>query len=212
MSRGFNLFHHRDCPSAGKRKRVKKILKEGRKARQGSAVAEAGADGSGHDDDLSRGAHAGADGGDGAHGGGNLGGSQDVARDGGNVNDNADSICWFCHADVTRLENNKCAGCRKVTHMPRLQIYLNVQARYCDERCQRADWDRHGDYCVKIQEKIRKKIQEKIRKKIQEKLEKIEKEEAKKQARTRSPFSLADQKKPTYPPTYLPTYLPVYLH
>ena len=39
--------------------------------------------------------------------------------DGGvNVNDNADSICWFCHADVTNLANNKCAGCRKVrTHL-----------------------------------------------------------------------------------------------
>ena len=33
-----------------------------------------------------------------------------------NVNDKADSICWFCHADVTHLESNKCAGCRKVTH------------------------------------------------------------------------------------------------
>ena len=31
-----------------------------------------------------------------------------------NINDNADSICWFCHADVSNLENNKCAGCRKV--------------------------------------------------------------------------------------------------
>ena len=33
------------------------------------------------------------------------------------------------------------------------------QARYCAERCQRADWGRHGDYCVKVQEKIRKKIE-----------------------------------------------------
>ena len=33
----------------------------------------------------------------------------------GNVNGNADSICWFCHADVSNLENNECAGCRKVT-------------------------------------------------------------------------------------------------
>ena len=32
-----------------------------------------------------------------------------------------------------------------------------MQARYCGERCQRADWGRHGDYCVKMQEKIRKK-------------------------------------------------------
>ena len=35
----------------------------------------------------------------------------------GNVNHNADSICWFCHADVTNLKNNKCAGCKKVTHL-----------------------------------------------------------------------------------------------
>ena len=33
------------------------------------------------------------------------------------VNDKADSICWFCHADVSNLENNKCAGCRKVTNV-----------------------------------------------------------------------------------------------
>ena len=32
------------------------------------------------------------------------------------VNENADHICWFCHVDVSNLENNKCAGCRKVTH------------------------------------------------------------------------------------------------
>ena len=41
--------------------------------------------------------------------------AQACADASGNVNDNADSICWFCHADVSNLENNKCAGCRKVT-------------------------------------------------------------------------------------------------
>jgi len=61
--------------------------------------------------------------------------------------DNASSICWFCHADVTNLANNKCAGCRK--------------ARYCNERCQRADWERHGEYCVKVQEKMKKKVEAK---------------------------------------------------
>ena len=50
----------------------------------------------------------------GAHGRQDV--DQDSAKSRGNVNDNADSICWFCHADVTKLENNKCAGCRKVTH------------------------------------------------------------------------------------------------
>ena len=39
-----------------------------------------------------------------------------------NVNDRADSICWFCHADVSNLQNNKCAGCRKVTYMPVLIV------------------------------------------------------------------------------------------
>ena len=42
--------------------------------------------------------------------------AQASAQASDNVNDKADSICWFCHADVTNLENNKCAGCRKVTH------------------------------------------------------------------------------------------------
>ena len=47
-----------------------------------------------------------------------------------------------------------------------LQITLRhnlvlFQARYCDERCQKADWGRHGDYCVKVQQKIRKKIEAK---------------------------------------------------
>ena len=39
---------------------------------------------------------------------------QDSTAAQASVNDNADSICWFCHADVTNLANNKCAGCRKV--------------------------------------------------------------------------------------------------
>ena len=87
------------------------------------------------------------------------------------VNDKAGSICWFCHADVSNLENNKCAGCRKVTHVysvhctPLSSFWMKqnllLQARYCDERCQRADWGRHGGYCVKVQEKIRRKTEAK---------------------------------------------------
>ena len=69
------ILKHRNC------KNQENFLKDGKKARQVRAAAEAG-----------------------AHGGG------------ANVNDRADSICWFCHGDVTNLENNKCAGCRKVTH------------------------------------------------------------------------------------------------
>ena len=67
-------------------KRIKKILKEGRKSRQSNAQASA-----------------------------------NVASD--NVNDRADSICWFCHLDVTNLENNKCAGCRKV-HAPTMGLHI----------------------------------------------------------------------------------------
>ena len=116
----FSFF--RNCPDPLERKNIKTILKEGRKARQDSAEAQAS--------------------------------SQKI----GNVND----ICWFCHVDVTSLEKNKCAGCRKVTPPccpPILRPY--VQARYCAEKCQRSDWGRHGDYCVKVQEKIRKKIEAK---------------------------------------------------
>ena len=91
-------------------KKVKEILQEGRKARKDSAAPKAGADGSGG----------------GIHGGGNRGdahgGAHGGALDGGNPNENADSICWFCHVDVTKLENNKCAGCRKVRHTPKLQM------------------------------------------------------------------------------------------
>ena len=131
-------------PNAEDRAKISNILKEGRKARQSSVGAPASdkasatptASGKADASDTTS-----------AH-------SQD---------DNASSICWFCHADVTNLANNKCAGCRKVrTHLC-LQILTKClfQARYCDERCQKADWGRHGDYCVKVQEKIRKKIEAK---------------------------------------------------
>ena len=35
------------------------------------------------------------------------------------------------------------------------------QARYCSFECQGFDWARHGDYCVVVQEKIRKKMKAK---------------------------------------------------
>ena len=135
----FNLSNLRQFPNAKHRKKIKEILKEGRKAKQDRATAEAGA----------------------------LASDTSSAHASGNVDDKADSICWFCHADVTNLENNKCAGCRKVTQLSlcSLQILRHktiFQARYCDERCQKADWGRHGDYCVLVQEKIRNKIEKKI--------------------------------------------------
>ena len=73
----------RKWTNAKTRKKLRKILKEGRKVRQSSAVAQA---------------------------------SSPAISD--TINDNADSICWFCHADVSNLANNKCVGCRKVkTHL-----------------------------------------------------------------------------------------------
>ena len=143
-------FYLRKFPDAVQRKKVKKILKEGKKAKQNSAAAQASASGR-----ARAGAHA-------SNTAGAHSSNTDGAQTSGNVDDRADSICWFCHGDVTSLENNKCAGCRKVTQLRlcSLQIlrYKTIfQARYCDERCQKADWGRHGDYCVLVQEKIRKK-------------------------------------------------------
>ena len=35
------------------------------------------------------------------------------------VNENADHICWFCHVDVSNLENNKCVqGVESVGTLP----------------------------------------------------------------------------------------------
>ena len=38
---------------------------------------------------------------------------------GRSINDNADQICWYCHDDVTRVEINRCAGCKKVLKLNR---------------------------------------------------------------------------------------------
>ena len=38
---------------------------------------------------------------------------------GRSINDNADQICWYCHDDVTRVEINRCAGCKKVSKLNR---------------------------------------------------------------------------------------------
>ena len=54
---------------------------------------------------------------DGANGGTGQGGSRR-------------RICWNCHAQENLL---KCSGCMK--------------AWYCGQRCQEADWARHGGYC-----------------------------------------------------------------
>ena len=87
----FSFHHLRDCPDAAQRKKIKKILKEGMKARLARQCGRAGQ---------------------------SSAAAQASAQTSDKVNDNADSICWFCHADVTNLANNKCAGCRKVrTHL-----------------------------------------------------------------------------------------------
>ena len=113
----FNLSNLRQFPNAKHRKKIKEILKEGRKAKQDRATAEAGALAS-----DTAGAHgsnkASAQTSDTTSSHTSITASDTAsAHESGNVDDKADSICWFCHADVTNLENNKCAGCRKVTQL-----------------------------------------------------------------------------------------------
>lgn len=50
-------------------------------------------------------------------------------------------ICWKCDKESSELW--KCGGCRK--------------AWYCDDQCLRSDWEHHGSYCNKMQEKRKKK-------------------------------------------------------
>ena len=38
---------------------------------------------------------------------------------------------------------------------------LFLQARYCCVECAVADWDRHREYCVVMQEKIKRKMEAK---------------------------------------------------
>ena len=38
---------------------------------------------------------------------------------------------------------------------------LILQARYCCVECAVADWDRHREYCVVVQEKIKRKTEAK---------------------------------------------------
>ena len=79
---------------------MKKILQEGRKTRQERAEAEASKDKATSQTSSKATAQASA---------------QASASGVGDINDKAESICWFCHADVTSLRNNRCAGCKKVS-------------------------------------------------------------------------------------------------
>merc|ERR1719509_202811 len=57
-------------------------------------------------------------------------------------------ICWCCGKEpVDEVKLSKCGGCRK--------------AWYCSESCQTTDWQEHGSYCTKMQEKLAKKKQAK---------------------------------------------------
>jgi len=53
------------------------------------------------------------------------------------------SLCWSCSVKEVKLF--KCGGCFK--------------ARYCSEKCIQKDWPEHMNYCLKKQEKIKKKNQ-----------------------------------------------------
>lgn len=46
-------------------------------------------------------------------------------------------LCWFCGADDVKLY--KCGGCKR--------------ALYCSDRCVESDWDVHGGWCVKKQQR-----------------------------------------------------------
>jgi len=54
-------------------------------------------------------------------------------------------ICWNCHS--TEEENGgkllKCESCRR--------------ARYCNSECQAEDWDRHKEFCLKMQKRREEK-------------------------------------------------------
>ena len=53
-------------------------------------------------------------------------------------------ICWSCHApEVEGVKLARCRGCKR--------------ARYCDQQCQAADWERHQGYCVERQTVRQKK-------------------------------------------------------
>ena len=99
-------------------------------------------------------------------------------------------ICWFCHTSRNELPIlYKCEGCNpKVifygknyplsessaslhNSFPfhfrkfdddeiRFNLNLYPQARYCNAACQKADWDRHKDFCMLMQ-KIKSQLKSK---------------------------------------------------
>ena len=95
-------------PKCQDEEKIKKILQEGRKTRQERAEAEASKDKATSQASTQGIAQATAQ--DSAQAT-----AQASASGNGDINDKAESICWFCHADVTSLRNNRCAGCKKVS-------------------------------------------------------------------------------------------------
>ena len=167
MISNFLLVFFRKCPSAGSRKKIRKVLSEAMKARESSV--EVGTCAIETLDDNTK--------------------TLDNTTTKGPEKD-AKTICWFCHADVSNMKNCICVGCKKVRttlslvnksslmivksctenqksesntcqndHVQSKKdfIFSNFQARYCSFECQGFDWARHGDYCVAVQEKIKKK-------------------------------------------------------
>ena len=96
---------------ARQRKKIKKILKEGRKERQRSAKAQASSGSNVKEDaaDTTTSVSSVTD------VAGKTSATSSAQPSGSCVNENAENVCWKCGADVTNVENSKCAGCRKVT-------------------------------------------------------------------------------------------------
>ena len=102
----------RELPDARQRKKIKKILKEERKERQRSTKAQASSASNVKEDAADTrtsesSVNEVAD---------KTSATNSAQLSGSGANENAaESICWKCSADVTNVENSKCAGCRKVT-------------------------------------------------------------------------------------------------
>ena len=91
MISNFLLVFFRKCPSAGSRKKIRKVLSEAKKAREGSVevgtcAIETLEDNTKTLDNTTKGPEK-----------------------------DAKTICWFCHADVSNMKNCICAGCMKVS-------------------------------------------------------------------------------------------------
>ena len=93
------------------REKIKKVLKEARKERQRSAKAQASSDSTVKEDAAeTRTSETRA-----TDVAGKTSATSSAQPSGSGATENAENICWMCHADVTNVENSKCAGCRKVT-------------------------------------------------------------------------------------------------